>query len=131
MSPFIFFHGDYQTPTQPLEPIPPYPGLGLVNDYYENGINTLGYQPFQLQIGHRVFQSDICHRSYEEWRFLIDVNPGNMRYHLYAVLRPEDDYREQEVIDLHGALDVFPLFVLENPTQDFLFEFIMVPNDIF
>lgn len=126
MSPFIFFHGD----TQPLEPLPPV-GVGLVNDYYENGINTLGYEPYQLQRGHRVFQSDICHRSYQEWRHLIDHNPGDVTYHLYAVLRPEDDYREQEVIYLHGGVDVFPLFVLENQTQEFLFEFIMVPNDSF
>ena len=33
---------------------------------------------------------------------------------LFAVLRPEDDYQEQEVVYLDGATDVFPMFVLQN-----------------
>jgi hypothetical protein len=82
-----------------------------------------------MERGLMVFQSDICHRSYMEWRHLIDNNPGDVTYYLYAVLRPDEDYREQEVINLHGATDVFPLFVLENPRREFLFEFIMIPNE--
>jgi hypothetical protein len=125
MFPFTFFHGLSFIPSQPL---PPMLGRGLVNDYHENGINTLGYEPYYMERGNMVFQSDICHRSYMEWRHLIDNNPGDVTYYLYAVLRPDEDYREQELIDLHGATDVFPLFVLENPHVEFLFEFIMIPN---
>jgi hypothetical protein len=82
-----------------------------------------------MERGDMIFQSDICHRSYVEWRHLIDNNPGDVTYYLYAVLRPDEDYREQEVINLHGATDVFPLFVLENPRTEFVFEFIMIPNE--
>lgn len=129
MFPFKFLQGIVYNP-QPQDP-QPFNELpeGLINDYFENGINTLGYRPYQIQIGHRVFQSDICHRSYVEWRHLIDINPGNMTYHLFAVLRPEDDYRESEVIYLHGGVDIFPIFVLEDIYRDFLFEFIMIPNE--
>ena len=126
MLPFTFFHGTSSYVEQPLAP---FFNVGLVNDYYENGINTLGYEPYYMERGNMVFQSDICHRSYMEWRHLIDHNPGDVTYHLYAVLRPDEDYREQEVINLHGATDVFPMFVLQNPHTEFLFEFIMIPNE--
>ena len=126
MLPFTFFHGTSFCIEQPTAA---FFGVGLVNDFNENGINTLGYEPYYMERGDMVFQSDICHRSYVEWRHLIDNNPGDVTYYLYAVLRPDEDYREQEVINLHGATDVFPLFVLENPRTEFVFEFIMIPNE--
>ena len=104
MLPFTFFHGTSFCIEQPTAP---FFGVGLVNDFNENGINTLGYEPYYMERGDVIFQSDICHRSYVEWRHLIDNNPGDVTYYLYAVLRPDEDYREQEVINLHGATDVF------------------------
>jgi hypothetical protein len=125
MSFFKFFHGKSCDVPEPL----PLPGIGLINDFYENGINTLGYEPYGMYKSGILFQSDICHRSYEEWRHLIDNNPGNVTYFLFAVLRPEDNYREQEVVYLDGHTDVFPMFVFQNTQREFLFEFIMIPNE--
>ena len=72
MSFFKFFHGKSCDVPEPL----PLPGIGLINDFYENGINTLGYEPYGMYKSGILFQSDICHRSYEEWRHLIDNNPN-------------------------------------------------------
>ncbi len=128
MSSFKFFHGISYKSYDVTEPTP-IPGIGLINDFYENGVNTLGYEPYHMYRDGILFQSDICHRSYKEWRHLIDRNPGNVTYFLFAVLRPEDNYREQEVVYLDGATDVFPMFVFQNMQREFLFEFIMIPNE--
>lgn len=123
---FQFFHGYTLGISLPREP----DNIGIINDFYENGVNTLGYEPYRLMRGNRVFQSDVCHRSYNEWVEIINTQT-NFSYFLYAVLRPDDDYREQEVVYLDGAANVFPLFVLENPDRQFLFEFIVVPDEGF
>ena len=117
-----------QLPVVGIDEIVGPPMIGLLHDYHENGLNLRGYEPYT----HRhpnggTYNSEIGNYSYNDWLEL-SVNQAGYIYILYAVYRPGDEQHEAEVVELSGAVNVHPLFVIDNPEESFLFEFIKIPT---
>lgn len=119
---FKFFEG--QTNINLIERV------GLLNDYVENGVALAGYLPHTLSVNNVTYESTICFRSYNEWTRLVSVDEY-WNYHMIGVLRPPFHYfnPEQEIVELHGQTQVHPLFVIDNPDEEYLYEYIMVPKN--
>jgi hypothetical protein len=65
-------------------------------------------------------------RSKHDWDQLYAEDDG-YTYILYAVYRPDDEEVESHVVELDGVINVFPLFVINNPDEGYVFEFIKMP----
>jgi hypothetical protein len=104
--------------------------IGLLNDYIDNGVNLMGYQPHRLTINGVTYQSTLSFRSYNEWVRLINIDEY-WDYYMMGVLRPQLHYfnPEEEIVELHGHTQVHPLFVIDNPDEEYLYEYIMVPKN--
>jgi hypothetical protein len=100
---------------------------GLLHDYHDNGLNPAGYQPYKCEnTNGEEFSSDISRKSKHDWDQLYAEDDG-YTYILYAVYRPDDEEVEAHVIELDGVINIFPLFVINNPDEGYLFEFIKIP----
>lgn len=121
---FKFFKGTDDLQIQPMN------NIGLLNDYLDNGITMMDYPPHELMINNVVYLSTICHRTYNEWIRLVEMDQY-WDYHMIGVLRPPFHYfnGEEEIVELHGQTQVFPLFVIDNPDVEYLYEYIMVPKN--
>lgn len=109
---------------------PPTTDVGLLNDYMDNGVALMGYQPHRLIINGVTYESTISFRSYNEWTRLIEIDEY-WDYYMMGVLRPPYHYfnPEQEIVELHGHTQVHPLFAIDNPNEEYLYEYIMVPKN--
>ena len=120
MDPEGFFGADFdETPQQ----------YGLLRDMYQNRLNdTLdGYLPYEEWFGNRLYYSELVFRSFNEWRELIENDRSNV-YNLYSVIRIGNDGQDRELIDLFGQSEMFPLFAILNPEQQYHYEFIKYPR---
>lgn len=99
---------------------------GLLHDYHDNNM-PVGYQPYRYENTSGVeFFSEVAVRSKHDWDQLYAEDDG-YTYILYAVYRPDDEEVESHVVELDGVINVFPLFVINNPDEGYVFEFIKMP----
>lgn len=100
---------------------------GLLHDFHENGLNPRGYPPYEYTSNGNVYLSEVANFTKNELTNVYSYDPEYV-YMLYAVLRPATETNEQEVIELMGAINIFPIFVLENPDERYLYEIIKRPR---
>lgn len=108
---------------------------------YENVFNITGYLngllfnrltefvPYKREVNGYLYESTISEASYNEWREILERD-NDYTYYFYAVLKPtETDLFPEEVIELNGHTDSFPLFTVINPNIKYFYEYIKVPNN--
>lgn len=122
-------------------------GEGFVNDNlnepqpYENLFNVTGYLnglffnrltefvPYKKEVNGYIYESTINEFSYNEWINILETNI-DYTFYFYAILKPADaDLFPEEVIELNGHRESFPLFVIMNPETKYFYEYIKIPNN--
>jgi hypothetical protein len=115
----------------------------ILNDVepYQNVFNITGYlnclfynrvvdfAPYKKEVNGYSYESTLSEFSYNEWREIIERH-NDSTFYFYAVLKPaETDLFPEEVIELNGHTESFPLFAIMNPNRKYFYEYIKVPNN--
>lgn len=102
--------------------------MGLLNDYHENGLDFMDYLPYEyVHANGETYRSGIATKTMREWEDLYN-NDLDHYYLFYAVYYHGDEESEAHVVEMDGAINVFPSFVAAQPEEDFMFEFIQIPR---
>ena len=128
MRPFKFGEGFVKNTLNEVEP-------------YENIFNIQGYLnclihnrvtdfvPYKKEVNGYSYESTLSEFSYNEWREIIERH-NDSTFYFYAVLKPaETDLFPEEVIELNGHTESFPLSAVTNPNTKYFYEYIKIPNN--
>jgi len=114
-----------------LNDVEPYQNVfnitGYLNCLFHNRV--VDFAPYKKEVNGYSYESTLSEFSYNEWREIIERHHDSTFY-FYAVLKPaETDLFPEEVIELNGHTESFPLFAVMNPNRKYFYEYIKVPNN--
>jgi len=114
-----------------LNDVEPYQNVfnitGYLNCLFHNRV--VDFAPYKKEVNGYSYESTLSEFSYNEWREIIERH-NDSTFYFYAVLKPaETDLFPEEVIELNGHTESFPLFAIMNPNRKYFYEYIKVPNN--
>lgn len=114
-----------------LNDVEPYQNVfnitGYLNCLFHNRV--VDFAPYKKEVNGYSYESTLSEFSYNEWREIIERH-NDSTFYFYAVLKPaETDLFPEEVIELNGHTESFPLFAVMNPNRKYFYEYIKVPNN--